>query len=248
MTPKTIVISLLYGCISSLSLASDTVTNTSTDSAAVTREATGKVTRVQGKVYYHENGSVRSKRIKNDKQDLFVQDMLRTKKGSQAFLTLIDKSKLVLNENSVIHFNGIKQITAEKGVVLFDIKKQGTLKGLQITTKTAVIGIKGTRFIIDASDNSLKLYMKEGLVNVEAINGPFKHHLKEEESYKDYMKDMLTSFSEYKKKQEQEFVEYVESIDVPANKAISIDGNELNDIKIPDHIEEQFKLLDSFEE
>ena len=212
------------------------------------RDKAGKVTKTKGKVYYHENRSVRSKRLKKDTQDLFVHDMLRTKKKSQAFLTLVDGSKLVLDENAVIHFNGVKRITAEKGIVLFDIKKQGQLKGLQIATKTAVIGIKGTRFMIDASNDSLKLYMKEGLVNVEAKDGgTFKHVLKQKQSYKDYLKDMFTSFSEYKQKQEEEFVEFVKSIDVPANKAISINGDKLEDIKIPDYVEKQFKLLDEFD-
>jgi hypothetical protein len=210
------------------------------------RDIAGKVTRTKGKVYYHENNSVRSKRIKKGPQNLYVADIVRTKKDSKAFLTLTDDSKLVMDENSIIHFNGVKQISAEQGIVLFDIKKQGDLKGLKITTKTAVIGIKGTQFVIDTNNDSLKLYMKEGLVNVEAVNeGTFEHHLKSEQSYKDYLKDMLTSFSEYKKKQDEEFVEFVKSIDVPENKAISINGNKLEDIEIPDHIQEQFRLLDA---
>lgn len=209
------------------------------------RDIAGKVTKTKGQVFYHENNSVRSKRLKKEPHDLYVSDIVRTKKDSKAFLTLTDNSKLVLDENSIIHFNGVKQISAEKGIVLFDIKKQGDLKGLKITTKTAVIGIKGTQFIIDTNSNSLKLYMKEGLVNVEAINeGTFEHHIKDKQSYKDYLKDMFTSFSEYKQKQQEEFVEFVKSIDVPENKAISINGNILEDIPIPDHIQEQFKLLD----
>ena len=216
-----------------------------TDKIDGNRELAAKVTLAKGKVYYHENNEVRAKRVKKEPLNIYVSDILRTKKESQAFITLTDESKLVLDENSVIHFNGVKQITAEQGIVLFDIKKQGDLKGLKITTKTAVIGIKGTQFMIDTNSDSLKLYMKEGVVNVKAINeGTFEHHIKEKPSYKDYLKEMFTSFSEYKKKQQEEFVEFVKSIDVPKNKAISINGNKLEDIEIPDNVQEQFKLLD----
>lgn len=216
-----------------------------TDKIDSNRELAAKVTLAKGKVYYHENNEVRAKRVKKEPLNIYVSDILRTKKESQAFITLTDESKLVLDENSVIHFNGVKQITAEQGIVLFDIKKQGDLKGLKITTKTAVIGIKGTQFMIDTNSDSLKLYMKEGVVNVKAINeGTFEHHIKEKPSYKDYLKEMFTSFSEYKKKQQEEFVEFVKSIDVPKNKAISINGNKLEDIEIPDNVQEQFKLLD----
>ena len=212
-----------------------------------TRHSAGKVTKTKGKVLYHENNAVRAKRIEEDNHELFVSDILRTKKKSKAFLKLADNSRIVLDENSIIQFNGVKQINAEKGIILFDINKQGELKGLKITTKTAVIGVKGTRFIIDAGSDSLKLYMNEGLVNVAAIDdGTFEHHLKSEQSYKEYLKEMFTSFSDYKKKQQAEFVEFVKSIDVPENKAISINGSILEDIEIPDHIQEQFKLLDEF--
>ena len=217
------------------------------ESENTTRHSAGKVSKIKGKVFYHENNAVRAKRIEDKNHELFVSDILRTKKKSQAFIKLADNSRVVLDENSIIHFNGVKQLNAEKGIILFDINKQGELKGLKITTKTAVIGVKGTRFIIDAGSDSLKLYMNEGLVNVAAIdNGTFEHHLKDEQSYKEYLKEMFTSFSDYKKKQEAEFVEFVKSIDVPENKAISINGNKLEDIEIPDHIQEQFKLLDEF--
>lgn len=242
----TALISLLV--TSSLPAMADETKDTMQPAAAktdITRELAAKVTRAKGKVYYHENNEVRAKRVKKEPLNIYVSDILRTKKESQAFLTLTDESKLVLDENSVIHFNGVKQITAEQGIVLFDIKKQGDLKGLKITTKTAVIGIKGTRFMIDTNNDSLKLYMKEGVVNVKAVNeGTFEHHIKDKHSYKDYLKEMFTSFSEYKKKQQEEFVEFVKSIDVPKNKAISINGNKLEDIDIPDNIDEQFKLLD----
>ena len=240
-----IITLLIFSLISFDSIASTIEEQVSAETQTVPNEIAGKITKVEGEVFYHRNASMRSKRIKGINKDIFSSDMLRTKKKSKAFLTLIDGSVLILDESSVIHFNGIKHITANKGVVLFDIKKQGQLKGLKIVTKTAVIGIKGTRFMINASDDSLKLYMKEGVVNVEALNeGKFAHHVKKELTYNDFMKQRLSNYSEYKKKQQEEFIEYVKSIDVHANKAISINGNKLEDIKIPQNVEEQFKLLD----
>lgn len=212
------------------------------------REIVGEVVKAKGKVLYHENNAVRAQKVKKQKQELFVYDVLRTKKSSKAFISLVDKSRIVLDENSVIQFNGVKHITAEKGVVLFDIKKQGQLKGLQITTKTAVIGIKGTKFMIDTEGDSLQLYMKEGTVNVEAVKGEFEHHKTKERSFDDYMSELTTSYSEYKKKQQEEFVEFVKSIDVSENRAISINGNKLEEITIPDRVNKQFEELENFDE
>ena len=218
----------------------------STNTLATDSEILGVLDNYQGIVKHYKNNGVKGLIINQPTTKLKKNDSLRTKRNSTAYITLTDNSKIILTERSQIHFKGINRVTYDQGKVLFDIKKQGNLKGFQITSGTAVIGVKGTMFLVDNTDDKLSIYMKEGTVSVKSIKGQFKRFKqKQEDEFEAFRQKNLTDFNDHKKKLENEFVEYVNSFNLSAGHAISIDDDKVRDVKIPKYIDNMFKMFEN---
>ena len=223
-----------------------------------TPEHAGNVTRTEGQVFYHKNGTVRGQALQNPDRNgadvnsqgtpaLYIGDSVRSKRASTAWLTLADESRIILKERSAISLHGIKKVSADKGIILFDIRKQGQAQGLKVVTKTAVIGVKGTRFLVDASDDTLSIYLSEGNIAVQSLQGDFKRHRqRQQDEAEDYYEKQRDAYQEYLKGLQQEFVEYVREFDMKANSAIVISNQEVRDIEIPQTVLDEFRLFDRF--
>lgn len=198
----------------------------------------------EGTVKHLPDGAVKGIKVRRNKLVLKVNDGLQTKRKSKAFLSLVDGSKIILTERSHIHFDGLSKVSTTEGRVLFHIQKKGGLKGFEIATGTAVIGVKGTKFLVDSQGDKLNVYMNEGVVSVEATKGQFKRYKQKQiDEFDAFQKGLTNEFEEYKKNLEEEFVEFVKSFDVKAGSAISIDGDELREVNVPDDVKELFELF-----
>jgi hypothetical protein len=211
----------------------------------------GSIRELNGKAILHKQGEVRG--VKATSGDVLkAQDILRTKRNSQAVVQLIDGSTVVLQEQSSLHLKGLQSLSLEEGTVLFDIRKRGGSKGLQVATKTAVIGVKGTQFLVKDKDNKVDVYLNEGKVEVNPVEGSFKHYKAvTTASFDDYSKQMMAQFEEEKKEMQEgveqmkrEFVEYLKSYDMNAGTAVSISGDELTSYTMPDDYNDMFKELE----
>ncbi|MFC3149682.1 FecR domain-containing protein [Litoribrevibacter euphylliae] len=211
----------------------------------------GSIRELTGKAVLHKQGEVRGESASSG-DILKAQDILRTKRNSQAVVQLIDGSTIVLQEQTSLHLKGLQSLSLEEGTVLFDIRKRGKSKGLQVATKTAVIGVKGTQFLVKDEDNQVDVYLNEGNVEINPIEGSFKHYKAvSTESFNDYSQQMMEEFQKEKEKMHQgiedmkrEFVEYLNSFDMKAGTAVSISGDELTSYPMPDHYNDLFKELE----
>ncbi len=211
----------------------------------------GSIRELNGKAMLHKQGEVRG--VKASSGDVLkAQDILRTKRNSHAVVQLIDGSTLVLQEQSSLHLKGLQSLSLEEGTVLFDIRKRGQSKGLQVATKTAVIGVKGTQFLIKDENDQVDVYLNEGNVEVTPLEGSFKHYKAvSTASFDDYSQQMMAEFQKEKEKMQQgiedmkrEFVEYLNAFDMKAGTAVSISGDELTSYPMPDHYNDLFKELE----
>ncbi len=212
----------------------------------------GEIRTISGKAVLNKQGEARGNAAKAG-DNLKALDVLRTKRNSNAVIQLIDGSTVILQEKSSLHLKGLQSLSLEEGTVLFDIRKRGQSKGLKIATKTAVIGVKGTQFLIKDENDNVDVYLNEGLVEVTPVEGSFKHYKAvTSDNFNDYSKQMMDEFEEEKVKMRQgmeqmkrEFVEYLESFEMKAGTAVSISGDELTSYPMPNHYNDLFEALEA---
>lgn len=211
-----------------------------------TQQVAGNIEKFEGKVILYPHGGVKGISAKNG-LEFKVKDTVRTFQKSNAFIKFIDNSKIVLNENSILLIKDITNLNLKNGKVVFDIQKQGDKEGIKIATKTAIIGVKGTKFLVAVSNNEVDVILKEGEISVKAVKGEFKRYLqKEEEDFSQFVKDTKEDYEEYKRKMQEEFVQFVKEFTMKGEMGVSIKGNEVRNIKDLKEFEDEFELLNKF--
>lgn len=174
-------------------------------------EPLGEVIKLDGKVTSHINSSPRGKKIKQTPFLVNQSHMLRTYSDSMARILLSDGSKILVTEKASIDFRDERNIEVNGGQVFFSINKRDAAKSLNIITKTAVIGVKGTRFMVDVENDSATIHLDEGVVEVETV-----------QQFKD---KLMSDFEAFKQKRKREFKEYKKMMTMQAGETISVNVN-----------------------
>jgi len=215
--------------------------------AAYAVEHAGSIVRFCGVVKVYKKDDLRGVDVNDNNTDFFVGDSVKTRRDSEAFIKMADGSKIILEEMSALVVNGIRDTEVGDGKVLFDVIKLGQVAGFMVKTKTATIGVKGTQFAVVSDNNSLDIFLNEGEVSVEAIQGEFKRYIKKElDEFEAYILQQKGEYDEYKKHLQEEFVEYVRSFTMKEGSAVSITNNEVRNIEMPEEIKNKFELFDIF--
>ncbi len=207
----------------------------------------GEINKYKGKIKVFKEGEIWGQSVKKRNHELFVKDVVKTKRRAMAHITFIDGSEAYMKEKSILEIEKIKDIAVGGGRVIFNVKEQGSFLGwISIITKTAVIGVKGTRFLVDVDKDKVQIYLKEGSLNIKSVKDDFiRYRKKELEDYEDFKKKEIDEFKKFKETVEEEFKEFVKEFDMKGGTAISIDGKEVRDIAIPEDIEKEFLLFSS---
>lgn len=153
--------------------------------------------------------------------------------GNAGFIVLEKNSKVELG-NPKDHAGFLRQIT---GMIYYALNAIKGDQKLEVRTKTATIGVRGTRFLITDMPDRNEIGMRKGLVSVTSPEGEFEIHRKTEqdefEAYKQEARDAIAKekreFDEYKAKTEHEFVEYKREFSLGANRMASFDGKRVVD-------------------
>lgn len=192
----------------------------------------GSVVDFSGKVTLHQKGTPRGKKVKQAPVDIPATMSTRTYAKSQAKIKLADGSKILMTENSTLEFQDDQNIFVGSGRVLFSITKRDATRSLNILTETAVIGVKGTMFLVEASDDGALLHLEEGSVEVESIRKEFE--------------EFKSEFERFKKSYKAEYAAFKKSITMKPQTTISIDQRGLKQIATPERIKELFNELKNF--
>ncbi len=204
-----------------------------------------KIAKIEGSVKVLKSGEIK-KTDASVNQEIFEGDMVITASGAMASIIFIDKSKIVLDEKTKLKVEGFDKLAQEGGKVYYSIKKRGA-KGLKVATNFAVIGVKGTKFMITDDDKNRQVSLKEGLVGVQSLKAEFELHRKKEmDEYEAYKREMMGEYEEYKKELEKEFVEFVKEFDLQPNKTVSFDGNKVSEEASLEEIAKEFSRFESF--
>lgn len=191
---------------------------------------------------------------------IFKSDQLFTGKNSKAFLSLSDNSKMVVLSKTEFTVRDITLINMSIGKVIMDIVRRTVrrFKRFRIKTASAVIGVKGTRFMVNSSDKAAQVYLKSGQLSVAAIEGKFRRIMKkleddfdesvkkDEKEFDDFVKKQGKDFDEFVNKREKAFEQFVKHFEIKSGQSIVISGQEVRDIKTPKELDQEFELLDNW--
>lgn len=207
----------------------------------------GNITSFNGRVQVFDGVSPRGVKVTKPDTEIFIKNRVATKSKSNAVINFANEDKIALGKNSTLLIEGFDNYKPESGKVVFSIQTRGGTRGVDIALKTAVIGVKGTEFLVDADwdANKYNIFLKEGLIECRAKEGKFKKYQDVVmDEYEAYVRKMAGEYEDYIKELEEQYVEYVESFIMEPGMAFNVDGNEVRSLKFTDEIDEAFKLLD----
>lgn len=204
----------------------------------------GVVQKVEGIVKVKPKDSIKKKKVKIG-YEIQQGDIISTFRNSNAVLKLKDESVVVLGEKSTISFLAQNNVKQSEGKVYYKITSRDADNKLKIKTNFAIIGIKGTTFVIGSDTNSSYVALKEGLIGIESMKEQFILYKKQVmQQYKNYVNKQMTEFEKYKQDQIKEVGEMTKEFDLHAGKVVSFEGNKATMDKLDSQKEfEEFEKL-----
>ena len=213
-----------------------------------TNRPSGAVVKYQGDVVLFEKTSDQPSQLRNKRHWLFEDNRLQSKEASKAYVKLRDGSRLLMRNESSVHIVDGRQIQVLDGKVLFAVaKRQPKQKPFRVATRVAMLGIRGTRFLVESGENDdqFNVYLKDGDISVYPIEKQFKLFKEgQKQAFDEFVAKSRAEFAEYKKQHMEEFFEYVKEYQMKPNKGIAINGNELSEVDMPPEVDALFSELD----
>lgn len=200
-----------------------------------------EIVKAEGKVTTSDPSGKQEKAV-GTKSILPSKNVLTTGPDGRAVVRMGKSGFIVLEKNSKVEIGSsggyagfLRQLT---GMIYYAVNKiKGDQQNLQVRTKTATIGVRGTRFLIADTELRNEIGMRKGLVSVTSLEGDFEIHRKsaqdEFEAYQQEARDAIAKekkeFEEYQASTEREFVEYKREFSLGANRMASFDGKRVLD-------------------
>lgn len=185
----------------------------------------GNVTQLDGRVKVKNEGSFKKSKV-DVGYELKSGDLLSTSKNSSAVLKLSDGSNVVLAQNSSIHFSGANQAEQSEGKIYYKITSRDAKNSLKIKTPFAIIGIKGTTFIVNSEKRNQSVALKEGLIGVASLKDQFALYRKEVlAKYNAYVSEQMSEFEKFKNAGKEPKPEMTKQFDLKEGNVISFSDN-----------------------
>jgi hypothetical protein len=204
----------------------------------------GIVQKVEGIVKVKQKDSIKKTKVKVG-YEIKSGDIISTFRKSGAVLKLNDKSVIVLKDKATISFLDKNEVSQNEGKIYYKITSRDVKNKLKIKTNFAIIGIKGTTFIINADDKESYVALKEGLIGVESIKEEFRLYKKKVmDEFEAYKKEQQKGFEEYKSAGEEYVLEVTKSFDLQEGNVVSFDEDKVVEDKLQN--DDDFKEFEDF--
>ncbi len=201
------------------------------------------INKVEGVAKVQHPGSIKKSKIKPG-ETITAGDTLLTYRSAKVVLTMSDKTKIVVNEYAKLELLSANEFAQSGGKVFFKVTKRKSGKGLKVKTPFAIIGVKGTQFVVTDSEKDKSLALNEGLVGVDSPSGKAFALLDKEKldaAMAGGPKSEMSEFEQYKKELMAEFTEYVKSFDLKPGKKLSFKGQNVTQSSMDDSDGAMFK-------
>jgi hypothetical protein len=189
----------------------------------------GSVEKINGIVKVKSEGSFKKSKV-DVGYEIKSGDLISTSKKANAVLKLVDGSNIVLASNSTIRFGGSMKIEQNGGKVFYKITSRDAKNSLKIKTPFAIIGIKGTTYIINNEKENQSVSLKEGLIGVASIKEEFALYRKEVlAQYNNYVSQQMSEFEKFKRAQEEPVAQMTKEFDLKQGNTVSFSGNKVKE-------------------
>ncbi|WP_373036785.1 FecR domain-containing protein [Sulfurimonas sp.] len=190
--------------------------------------ALGSVELAKGNVKVKSEGSFKKSKVTKG-LEVKKGDLITTSKNANAIIKLLDGSILVLDSSSTLHFASANMAEQEMGKVYYKITSRDAKNSLKVKTPFAIIGIKGTTFIVDSGEKS-SVKLKEGIVGIQSMKEEFELYRKAvQEEYNKYISEQQSEFEKYKAQQQKGAALMTKEFDLQAGNTISFDGQKVDE-------------------
>lgn len=172
--------------------------------------------------------------------------------GPAGIVVLGNNSKIEI-DNSKSHAGFLRQIT---GTIYYATNRIEGNQKLEVHTQKAIVGIRGTRFLIVDLPGRNEIDVRKGVLSVTSPEGEFEIHRKAEqeefEAYKQEGKVAIEkekkAFDEYQEKIQREFVEYKRQFSLGANRMASFNGEYVDDRPLSAESNKDMESAESYAE
>jgi pyruvate/2-oxoglutarate dehydrogenase complex dihydrolipoamide acyltransferase (E2) component len=203
----------------------------------------GVVEKAQGRVKVKSDGSIKKHKVKKGSKIKYG-DLIITSKKASAVIHLLDGSNLVLAPSSSIYFKSQTDAEQKSGKIYYKMASRDAKNALKIKTQFAIIGIKGTTFVIDSSKKGVSL--KEGLIGVSSIEKEFNLYRKKVlDEFASYMAQEAAEFQKFQKDSGYEPPVKVKAFDLPAGKRLTFGADRVNEDDWNEEDDATFSVFES---
>ena len=172
-------------------------------------------------------------------------DLVTTTSSATAFLKLIDGSNVVLDKSSSIQFTNLNEAEQKSGRVYYKITSRSANNSLDVKTPFAIIGIKGTTFIVNTEDQDKSIALKEGKIGISSMKEEFELYRKKVlEEFNNYKNQQQTAYEQYLRELAGEKPELVKSFDLNAGNKVSFDDKKVVESSFTEDTNASFNHFD----
>jgi hypothetical protein len=203
----------------------------------------GSVEHSQGNVKIKSEGSFKKAKVTKG-LEIKKGDLITTSKNANAIIELLDGSTLVLDASSTLHFASANMAEQEVGKVYYKITSRDAKNSLKVKTPFAIIGIKGTTFIVDSGEKS-SVKLKEGIVGIQSMKEEFELYRKAiQAEYNKYLSEQEAEYQKYLNEQNRGAALMTKEFDLQAGNTITFDGQKVDEKAWTKEDDEEFKRFE----
>nr|WP_321267599.1 FecR family protein [uncultured Sulfurimonas sp.] len=207
----------------------------------------GSVEMVKGNVKVKSEGSFKKSKVTKG-LEVKKGDLLTTSKDANAVIKLLDGSTLVLDASSTLHFATPNLAEQKEGKIFYKITSRDAKNALKVKTPFAIIGIKGTTFIVDSGDKA-SVKLKEGVVGIQSMKEEFELYRKAVQAeYNKYLSEQEAAYQKYLNEQNKGAALLTKEFDLQAGNTISFDGQKVNESAWTEEDDAEFERFEKLME
>lgn len=167
-------------------------------------------------------------------------------------IIVVEKNSTVEVDRSSSAAHVFRQVT---GMIFYAMNKvRGSMRPVSVKTKTAVLGIRGTRFLVVEQEGRNEVGMRKGAVTVTSPEEEFEIHrsLVENEfsEFKKEARDAIArerrEFNAYKANSDREFVEFKREFTLGADRMVSFDGRRVTESGLSQRSKQEIESIESY--
>lgn len=232
-----LIMFLLFSSMLSFAMSADKV-------AAGGVKNIGIIKSVKGIVKVTKYGSIKKVTAKKE-MPIDKGDLISTSSTATALLQLIDGSSVILDNSSSIHFTSTKEVEQKAGSIYYKITSRSAKNSLSVKTPFAIIGIKGTTFIVNAKDEDKSVALKEGKIGIASIKEEFELYRKKvQEEFSNYKNQQQAAYEQYLKEMEGGKAEMVKEFELDSGNKVVFDDKKVVESEFSDDTNASFEHFD----